>query len=47
MCDKALATVFASISGSGPASGQRVKQSTMVNKYEYPLQMGSGQTRSI
>ena len=44
---KALATVSASMSSSGTASGQRVNQSTMVNKYDYPLQVSSGPTRSI
>ena len=44
---KVLATVSAVILVIGMASGQRVKWSTHVSRYEYPFDDGSGPTISM
>ena len=44
---KAFATDSAVMSVKGMASGQRVKQSTQVRTYVYPLDGGSGLTMSM
>ena len=44
---KARATAAAVIDVKGIASGQRVKQSTQVSRYVYPLEGGRGPTISV
>ena len=44
---KAFATDSAVMSVRGMASGQRVNRSTQVRRYAYPLDGGSGPTKSM
>ena len=47
VCKKAFASVGVDTSGSGTASGHLVVLSTIVRRYLYPAQTGSGPTRSM